>query len=293
MTRVPALFASLALAGLLAACSTGGAGDDSGGRVKVVASTGIFADFAREVGGERVDVTSLLPPNSEPHTYEPGPADVRRIAEADVVFLNGLGLEGNLQDTIRSVAGSGRVVYLSGYPDPAKVVLDDIHLWLDVNQAIQYVQRLRDGLIKADPAGDTYYRANTDGYSGRLRELDGEIQAAVDSIPPERRRLVTFHNAFKTFAERYGLRVAGFVVSSPGGDPSPKDIADLVRVVEDEGVKAAFVERGFNAKALEEVAGDAGVRVCSLYSDALSDAAPTYIDMMRANARELARCLGG
>jgi zinc/manganese transport system substrate-binding protein/manganese/iron transport system substrate-binding protein len=170
---------------------------------------------------------------------------------------------------------------------------DNPHLWLDVQNGMTYVERIRDALITVDPAGADVYRANADSYLAELRTLDEEVAAAVESIPPERRKLVTFHDAYPYLAQGYGLEIVAAVVESPGQEPSAQDVADLTQAIEDEAVPAVFTEPQFSARILDLAADDASVDVCVLYSDALTDDVASYVDLMRFNARELARCLGG
>lgn len=287
-----ALLASL----LLAACQEEEkAQEGETPRVNVVASLAIFADFARQVGGDRVDVSTLIPAGADPHTYDPPPGRVVRLTEADLVIVNGLGLEAALQDVIEAnTPSSTPIVELSeGVP----VITNDHqsanpHLWLDVQNAIAYVERIRDALVEIDPAGSETYRANADSYLAELQALDQEVAAAIDSIPSERRKLVTFHDAFPYLAQRYGLEVVGVVVSSPGKEPSAKDVADLVEAIAAEDVPAVFKEPQFNARILELAADDAGVEICTLYSGALDKKVDTYVKLMRFDAKELVRCLG-
>ncbi len=135
--------------------------------------------------------------------------------------------------------------------------------------------------------------SNADRYLAELRTLDEEVAAAVESIPPENRKLVTFHDAYPYLAQGYGLEIVGFVAESPGKEPSAQDVANLTQSIEDEGVPAVFTEPQFSARILDLAAGDAGVDVCVLYSDAFTDEVRSYVDLMRFNALELARCLGG
>ncbi len=157
-----------------------------------------------------------------------------------------------------------------------------------------YAEVIAEALASEDSSNAALYSDNLSRYDQRLVQLDGEIAAAVQQIPPENRKLVTPHDAFPHLAGRYGLEVVGFVVPSPGQDPSPRDIADLTRAIRDQGVPAVFTEPqiGADSRLLEQIAADTGVQVCTLYSGALTDDVPTYIDMMRFNADELLRCLG-
>jgi manganese/iron transport system substrate-binding protein len=258
--------------------------------VKVVATLDLFADFARQVGGDRADVSTLIPAGADPHTYEPTPSRVAKLAKADLVIVNGLGLEAALEDVIdENIPSSTILVELTeGLP----VIDKNPHLWLNVQNAIAYVERIRDALVEIDPAGTEAYRANADSYLAELRTLDEEVAADIDSIPSDRRKLVTFHDAFPYMAQRYGLEVVGVVVASPGKEPSAKDVANLVEAIAAEDVPAVFKEPQFNARILELAADDAGVEVCTLYSGTLDKKVDTYVKLMRFNAKELVRCLG-
>ncbi len=259
-------------------------------RVSVVVSLAIFADFARQVGGDRVDVSTLVPAGADPHTYEPGPSRVAKLTKADLVIVNGLGLEAALEDVVEENTSSSAILVelAEGLP----VIDKNPHLWLDVLNAIAYVEHIRDALAEIDPAGADTYRANADGYLAELRTLDEGVAAAIDSIPPERRKLVTFHDAFPYLARRYGLEVVAVVVASPGKEPSAKDVANLVDAIAAEDVPAVFKEPQLNARILELAADDAGVEVCTLHSAALDKKVNTYAKLMRFNAKELTRCLG-
>jgi manganese/iron transport system substrate-binding protein len=279
---------------LLIACQEDEVEGGGTARMKVVVSLDLFADFARQVGGDRVNVSSLIPAGADPHTYEPTPGRVANLAKADLVIVNGLGLEAAVQDVVdQNTPSSTPIVELS---EGLSVIATDHdsnpHLWLDVQNAIAYVERIRDALMEVDPAGAATYRANTDSYLADLQTLDQEVAAAIDSIPSDRRKLVTFHDAFPYLARRYGLEVVAVVVASPGKEPSAKDVADLVDAIAAEDVPAVFKEPQFNARVLELAADDAGVEVCTLYSGALDKKVDTYVKLMRFDASELARCLG-
>lgn len=278
--------------------------------VRVGATLPLFADFLREVGGDNVEVFSILPSGADPHTYEPTPSDIRRIAEADIIFVNDLqpGLEGPILDVIESnKAQHTRVIpFMANVVSPRAQELgdpgitaaeagDNPHLWLDPLVALGYASVIASRLASEDDANTAFYNDNLARYEGRLSQLDDEIAAAVRQIPPQSRELVTPHDAFPHLARRYGLEIVGFVVTGPGQDASPRDIADLAQAIRDRDVPAVFSEPqiGADSRLLEQIAADAGVQVCTLYSDTLSDDVPTYIDMMRYNADQLLRCLGG
>ena len=257
--------------------------------VKVVATLDLFADFARQVGGERVDVSTLIPAGADPHTYEPTPSRVVELTKADLVIVNGLGLEAALEDVIEeNTPSSTPIVELA---EGLSAIDENPHLWLDVQYAMAYVERIRDALAEIDLAGADTYRANADGYLAELQALDEEVAADIDSISSDRRKLVTFHDAFSYLAQRYGLEVVGVVVASPGKEPSAKDVANLVEAIAAEDVPAVFKEPQFNARILELAADDADVEVCTLYSGTLDKKVNTYVKLMRFDAKELARCL--
>jgi anchored repeat ABC transporter substrate-binding protein len=171
----------------------------------------------------------------------------------------------------------------------------DPHLWQNVANAKAYVAVIANALIEIDPDGRGTYEANRDAYLAELDDLDAEVAAAIDAIPEADRQLVTTHDAFGYLADRYGMQVAGFVVPNPAAEPSAKQVEALTETIADLQVKAVFVEPNLHARAsvLRQVAEDQGVQVCTLHGDALPEDAPTYIDMMRQNASELSRCLGG
>ena len=263
----------------------------------VVTSIELFADLTRQVAGERAQVTALVPASADPHTYEPVPSKLVDVSKADLVLINGLGFEATLMDIIKNNVRSGvPIIEMSaGLPvlDAGSRGTGNPHLWLDVRNAMHYVEAARDALIQVDPQGEAEYRANAQAYLAELDGLDRQVEESVASIPVERRKLVTFHDAFPYLAERYGLEVVGVVIRSPGREPSAGEVADLARTIEAENVPAVFKEPQFSARVLELAAKDAGVEVCSLYSDAFQGQVDSYLKLMQYNADELVRCLGG
>ncbi|MER3456566.1 MAG: ABC transporter substrate-binding protein [candidate division GAL15 bacterium] len=290
----------LALLVGLAACTAAPA--PSSPKPKAVATINVLADLVAQVAGDRVEVFSLIPVGGDPHTYEPVPRDVQKVAEAQLVFYNGLGLEKWLEKLIENAGGQRVSVVLTrglrptvqtegryrGDPDP--------HLWMDPVFAKTYVVNARDALVAFDPGGRPVYEANA---ARTLRELDGLdtwIRQQVAQIPPQRRKLVTTHDAFRYFGQRYGFRVVGTIWGiSTEDEPSAQEIARLVDRIRAEGVPAVFVETTLNPKLMERVAREAGVRVGEkLYGDSLgppgSDA-DTYVKMMRHNVRAIVEAL--
>jgi ABC-type Zn uptake system ZnuABC Zn-binding protein ZnuA len=301
MFRLAAPAAALFLALLLAACGGGGPHEASPApTLKVATTITVLQDMVRQIGGDRVEVSSLLPAGADPHTYEPTAAQARDVAEADVVFANGLNLEPGALKVIEpnlpsgtplvklaeeAVAAGFAVQHLNGEDNP--------HLWLSVDAARQYVRAIRDALAEADPEGAETYNANYESYLTRLDELDQYVRDKVSAIPPEKRKIVSTHDAFVYMAKYMGLEVVGVVAESPGQEPSASDVAELQEKIEEAGVAAVFEEPqlGAEASVLHQIAADLDIEVCTLYSGALDDQVPTYIDLMRFNADELARCL--
>ena len=309
---VVSLLAALALSAV--ACGDDDAGSSGAGKIQVVTTLPLFADFVREIGGDRVEVTSLVPTGADPHTWEPVPSDVKRVAEADIAFANGLGLEpaainvieANLPDGAELVAvgeeaarggaalvGSQEEGQHEG-EEPSRFEEMNPHLWLGIENVKLYALVFRDGLSEADlDAADAYDR-NYEAFLTNVDEVDGYVREKTDSIGGSNRKLVTTHDAFSYFADYFGFEVVSFVAEGPGQEPSPEDVANLARAIDREGVPAVFVEPqiGGEGDILRQAAEDAGVDVCTLYSDSLDDRVTSYIELMRFNADELARCLG-
>jgi ABC-type Zn uptake system ZnuABC Zn-binding protein ZnuA len=271
------------------ACADSDDSDDppAGEEIRAVASLEIFADMASNVGGDRVSVDSLLPSGADVHTYELPPSKVADVAQADIIFLNGLDLEEQVGEIARTNANGPVIELTEGLP----VIDGNPHLWLDAKLAVGYVERIRDELTNIDPDGRTVYETNAAVYLGELTTLDLELELAIATIPAEGRMLVTFHDAYIYLAQRYGLEVVAVVAPSPGQEPSARDISDLSDAIE--GVPAVFKEPQFNADVLELVAEEQGVPVFDLLSDAYVDGVGTYIQLMRFNMNQLVEGLGG
>jgi ABC-type Zn uptake system ZnuABC Zn-binding protein ZnuA len=272
----------------------------------VVASTTVIADLVRNVGGDRVAITPLAPAGADPHTFQPTPDTMKALASARVGFFNGSGLEEWWGKTVKSVGRKDLpAVELSKGLATAKMpghqhgghshaAGPDPHVWLDPVLVKQYVDRIREALSRVDMAGAASFAERAKTYQARLDELDAWIRSEVEKVPAARRKMVTFHNAFQYFAARYGIAITGFVVASPGKEPSAKALAELTRRIKQEQIPAVFAEADFNAKMLEALAKDAGVKVVTnLYDGSLSNGPPagTYLNMMRHNVTEMVRAL--
>lgn len=267
-------------------------------KINVAASLTILADFARNVGGDRVDVVSLVGPNGDAHSYVPSPADAKKLADAKLIILDGLGLEGSTARFMRAAAKDAKVVTASDGITPLRLgTQSDPHAWQSVANAKTYVANIRDALIAADPAGKSVFEANAADYLRRLDALEAEVKAAIASIPPDRRKLVTTHNAFGYFGTAYEVDFIAPHGVSTEAEPSARDVARIIAQIRAQKIPAVFLENVTDPRLLERIAQESGARIGgTLYSDALTDAngpAPTYIDMMRHNVKELVTALGG
>jgi len=296
LTGLPSIILAAAI---LVACGGDTGGDDGSTRaqVRAVTSLTVFENFVQEIGGDRLEVSALLPFGADPHTYEPTPQDVRRVTEAHLAFANGFDLEPGILNVIEpNLPNAASLIELAQEAAAAGATLRDTdpHLWLSVDNAREYVRIIRDALTETDPEGAAKYEQNYQGYLTRLDELDEYVQDKLSTLPPERRKLVTTHDAFGYMADYMGLEVAAVASVSPGQESIASDIAELLETIEEADIGAVFEEPqlGAASSVLQQAADDTGVEVCTLYSDALNDDVPTYIDMMRFNADELARCLG-
>jgi ABC-type Zn uptake system ZnuABC Zn-binding protein ZnuA len=279
-----------------------GDGPLAAGRVlNVVATTTQVADFANNVGGDRVRVTSLFKPNVDAHDYEPSPADVEAIARADLVVENGAGLETWLHDTIASSGFRGPVVdtsqgvrlrHVGGETDP--------HIWQNPRNAQLMAATIERALATADPADARIFRANLAAYTKQLQALDVEVQRQIDSLA--NKKLVTNHDAFGYYIDRYGLRLVGSVIPSfdTSAELSGRDIRDLVAKIKATKVKAVFSETSLPPRTAETIAREAGVKVVegddALYGDSLGPAGSdgdTYLKMVRHNTRTIVSNLSG
>ena len=264
-------------------------GTSGGDRLLVVTTTTQLTDFARNVGGDLVEVHPLLRPNVDPHDFEPAVADLVALGDADVIVENGVGLESWFDDTIASAAPRGAIVDASTGVD---VVDGDPHIWQDPTNAMTMATNIADALAAADPADAPTFRANLATYVADLGVLDGEIRAQIDSLP--NKKLVTNHDAFAYYVRRYGLDYVGSVIPSfdTQAELSPQDVRDLVARIRAEGVQAIFSEASLPQKTAAAIATEAGVTVVEgddgLYGDSLGPEGSdgeTYMAMMRHNTR--------
>jgi len=270
-------------------------------RPRAVATFSILGDFARNVGGEQVELATLVGPNGDVHVFAPTPGDVKTIAAADIVFVNGLGLEGWIDRLIAASATRALVVVASRGITPRSGTraqdrgASDPHAWQSVANAKLYVGNIRDGLIAIDAAEKKIFEANANTYLAKLDALDGEIRAAIEAIPSARRKVITAHSAFGYFGDAYGIEFIAPEGLSTEAEPSARDIAKLIEQIRRQNVPALFLENVADSRLLQRIGAETGVRIGGrLYSDALSPPdgpAASYIEMMRSNLRELTRAL--
>jgi ABC-type Zn uptake system ZnuABC Zn-binding protein ZnuA len=276
------------LAGMLALGGCAGAAATPPSHLRVVTTTTLLASLASSVGAGRADVASLMPVGASPETYEPSPADIGRLADAQVIVENGAGLEAWLDGMLRSVQGSGAhlVICSAGLP----VVAGNPHLWLDPIYARTYVARMRDAFVAADPGGAKTYRANAALLDFRLADLDERIARAIRSLPPSRRGMIVFHNAWLYYDHRYGLRTLGVIEEFPGTEPSAAHLAQLVDLARANHLRTLFAEPEYNPKLLQAVARSAGItNIAVLYDDSVgtSPATRDYLAMLETDTQTI------
>ena len=296
---------ALATVAFLGGCGSGGGG--ANGDLKVVATTTQIGDWVREVGGNSVEVDQILQPNTDPHEYEPRPSDVENAADSALVFANGDELDRWIGDVISESGSDAKLVDLgagvpvrvpgeSSGPEASKY---DPHWWHDPRNAEAAVTEIEHQLSAADPKNSSIFRHNAASYLNKLRALDSGIQRCMGQIPASDRKLVTDHDAFGYFAKRYGVTVVGAVIPSQTtqSQPSAKDVSDLTKQIEQQGVKAIFPESSINPKLAKAIASQTGASAnYTLYGDTLgpSDSnGATYLKMEQANADAMARGFTG
>ena len=266
----------------------------------ILTSTPLLADVTRAVAGERVRVESLLGVGVDPHSYQPTPQDAARISESRLIIVNGAEYEHFLEALFESAGGERTIVEASAGIVPREEAESehglDPHMWLDPNHMIIYVENIREALTHLDPEGEAVYKTNAEAYAAELHELDSWILEQVGQIPAEKRLLVTNHEAFGYFAERYGFSVVGTVVESfsSNASPSARQLAGLIDQIRSSGAPAIFLDASDNPTFARQIAAETGVRVVTdLHLESLTDGAPaaTYIDMMKHNVTQIVNAL--
>lgn len=284
-------------------------------KLKAVASFSVLGDMVKQVGGDRVEVTTLVGPNGDAHVFNPTPAIAKLLASADIFFVNGLGFEGWMERLEKSSGFKGEVVVASKGVTPLTMgeedghhhddhgddhdeggdEVPDPHAWQSLANGKIYVANIRDGLITADPAGKAEYVANATKYLAAIDAEEAAVKVAIAKLPPECRRIITSHDAFGYLADAYGLEVISPEGVSTESEASAQDVAMIIRQIREEQIPAVFLENVTDRRLLDQIARETGAKIGGvLYSDALSKAdgpAPTYLGMFRHNIGALSAAL--
>jgi zinc/manganese transport system substrate-binding protein len=269
----------------------------------VVATFSILGDFVKNVGGDRVEVTTLVGPNGDVHVYSPTPTDARKLSLAKVVFINGLGLEGWMTRLVTASGTKVPLVVATKGVTPRDMkdereggrMAPDPHAWQSIANAKIYVTNIRDGLTKVDPADASIYHTNTKSYLVKLDALEKEVRAAIAKIPVDRRKIIINHDAFAYFGDAYGMQFIAPEGLSTDSEPSASDVAKIITQIRTQKIPAVFLENVTDPRLMQRIAEDGGAKIGGkLYSDALSGPngpASTYIELMRNNLREFDKAL--
>ena len=265
-------------------------------RLNVVASFSILGDFVRNVGGDRVNVTTLVGPNSDSHVYVPAPADAKKVADAKLVFVNGLGFEGWLSRLLKAAGGKAAVVTTTAGIAPLKVGSEaDPHAWQSVGNAKIYVANIRDALVAVAPADAEVFKSNAAAYLADLDALERNLREAIAKIPESRRKVISTHSAFGYFAAAYGVEFIAPLGVSTESEASARDIARIITQIRAAKIPAVFMENVTDPRLIGRISAETGARVGgTLYSDSLTGEkgdSPTYIAMVRHNIKALTSAL--
>jgi ABC-type Zn uptake system ZnuABC Zn-binding protein ZnuA len=306
--RVAPVLLALALAAAVACTSSSASTND--GKLQVVASVAPIVDIVKNVAGDAADVNGLIPEGVDSHTFEPTPDTARLISDADVIFLNGLDLEDPTLALAQSDKKDSAQIFLLGDHtiQPNQYLYDfsfpkdqghpNPHLWMDVVYAMKYTQLVRDELSSVDPANAATYAKNADAYLATLRTLNTAVQKAIDTIPPQNRLLLTYHDSFAYFANQYGMKVIGAIQPADFAEPSAQEVASLIDQIRAEHVPAIFGSEVFPSPVLAQIAAETGAK----YEDSLRDddlpgdpgqPEHSYVGLMIYDVQTMVQDLGG
>lgn len=302
LTRRKTMIAAATL--ILLAAGPAAAQEKASGKLTVVTTFSILGDFVTNVGGDRVELLSLVGADGDAHVYSPSPADAKAIADAKVVILNGLGFEGWIPRLVKASGTKAALVVATKGVQPRRTEDaghdhsgNDPHAWQSVANAKIYVSNIRDALIAADPAGKSIYEANAGRYLAELEALDREVKDAIARIPPDRRRIISTHDAFGYFEAAYGIDFIAPQGVSTESEASARDMARIITQIKKQKIGAVFLENVSDSRLIKRIAAETGARIGgTLYSDALTGKkgeAPTYVEMMRHNIKTLSAALVG
>jgi ABC-type Zn uptake system ZnuABC Zn-binding protein ZnuA len=297
---------------LAVALSAVGCGTAEGdpGKLRVVTTVSPITNIAENVGGNRVEITGLVPEGTNSHEFEPAPADARVVAEADVIFVNGLNLELPTLDLAAATAPEGSPIvqlgneiippdqYIFDFSFPEEEGDPNPHLWTNPPYAARYAEVIEDTLSELDPGNAEYYAQNSQSFSERIDELDRAVRAVTATVPEENRKLLTYHDSFPYFARQYGWEIVGAIQPSDFSDPTPQEVARLIEQVRTEDVPAIFGSEVFPSPVLEQIAAETGAEyVDDLRDDDLpgspGDPEHSYLGLMVFDYRTFMGALGG
>lgn len=287
---------------LLNACSANPNTNAQPNRLKVLAAESFLGDIAQNVAGERLTVETLIPPGIDPHEFEPAPQDIAKVAQSQVLLVNGLGYETWLKKTLENVGSQQLVIVASNGLTPnvdpsGEHTGGDPHMWMNPANVIRYVENIRDGLSQADPAGKDTYAKNANAYIAKLKDLDAWAKNEVNQLPVERRLLVTNHDSLGYLAQAYGFKIVGAVIPSmtDQASPSAREMATLIETIKSSGARAIFMDVGENETLAQQIAAETGVKVVSgIYVEGLSapdGPAATYIEMIKYDISQVVLAL--
>jgi len=297
---------------LLASCAAPPPASVESGKLNIVATTNIVADVVRQVGGDLIDVQILLPEGTDPHSFDPTPQDIAKVADAEIIFANGAGLEDFIEDLLASADAKERIfevsegIELLEHPeDEAEHDEEDHdhaehrgdpHTWTDPNNVMIWVKNIEAALAAADPSNAEIYAENAAAYISELKEVDAWIRTEIEKIPAEKRKIVTDHRLLGYYVDEYGLEMAGAIISgySSLSEPSAQELAKIEDIISSLGVKAIFVGKTVNPNLAERIAEDTGVSLVYFYTGSLSPAggeADSYLDYLRYNTNAFVKAL--
>ena len=309
INRIQPIYVLLLAVLLLAACaSTAPTAVD--GKLIVVSTVSPITNIIYNIGGDHINLTGIVPEGVNSHTFEPAPSDAIKLAQADLIIVNGLSLEeptvklaeANKKDGAEIIALGEQTItpdeYMYDFSFPKEAGSPNPHLWPNPIYALRYAEIIRDNLMRRDSASADYYNQNYDAFKARIEALDKAIQDTINSIPKQNRRLLTYHDSFAYFAPRYGMTVIGAIQPSDFAEPSAKDVANLITQIKEEKVPAIFGSEVFPSPILEQIAKESGARYVSDLRDddlpgAPGEARHSYLGLMVEDLRIMAEALGG
>ena len=294
---------------VLFACA-GQNSSSSNGKLSVVATVSPITNIIYNIGGDKINLVGIVPEGTNSHTFEPAPSDAKHLAQADIIFVNGLNLEEPTLKLAEANQKSGSEIvklgeltitpdqYVYDFSFPKEAGSPNPHLWTNPIYGLKYAEIVRDTLVRRDAANADFYKANYAAFKQRIEQLDQAIKTTIDSIPAQNRKLLTYHDSWAYFAPRYGMTVVGAIQPSDFSEPSAKDVADLITQLRNEQVPAIFGSEVFPSTVLDQIARETGVKyVDSLRDDDLPGEVGavnhTYIGLLAEDVRIMASNLGG